>query len=70
MVVGRLIVDDQHQVFDVQAASSNGGGHQDITHACLEIVDGAFSIGLVLGAMQRQAGVAHLQGGNNVRGWQ
>lgn len=44
MVVGRLIVDNQHQVFDVQATSSNGGGHQDIAHACLEVVDGALSV--------------------------
>ena len=44
MVVGRLIVDNQHQVFDVQATSSYGGGHQDIAHACLEVVDGALSV--------------------------
>ena len=68
MVVGRLIVDNQHQVFDVQATSSNGGGHQDIADACLEVVDGALSVRLVLGAMQGQAGVAHLQDGKSVRG--
>ena len=68
MVVGCLIVDDQHQVFDVQATSCNGGGHQDIADTCLEVVDGALSVGLVLGTVQGQAGVAHLQDGTSVSG--
>lgn len=61
MVVRRLIVHDQHQVFDIQATSSNGGGHKHIADACLEIIDGALPVGLILGAMQGQTGVPHLQ---------
>lgn len=60
MVVGRLIVDHQDQVLHVQATSGNGGGHQHIADACLEVIDGALPVRLVLCAVQGQAGVPHL----------
>ena len=60
MVVGRLIVDDQNQVFDIQSTCSNGRGHQHIADARLEVIDGALSVRLILGAVQGQAGVPHL----------
>ena len=63
MVVGGLIVDYQHQVLHIQATSGNGSGHQHIADTCLEVIDGALTVRLVLGAMQGQAGVAHLQAG-------
>ena len=62
-MVGHLIVDDQHQVFDVKPTSSNGGGNQHIADASLEVVDGALPVRLVFGTMKGQAGVPHLQRG-------
>jgi hypothetical protein len=61
MVIGHFIVDHQHQVLHIQPSGSNGSGDKHIADARLEVVDGALSVRLVLGSMQRQARVANLQ---------
>jgi hypothetical protein len=66
-VVGRVIVDDQAQVLDVEAARGDGGGDEDVAHVALEVGDGALAVGLLLAAVQRQARVPCVQGLISVR---
>ena len=61
VVVGRVIVDDEDQLLHVQAAGSHTRGDEQAADVRLEVIDGGLSVALVLAAMQRQAGVAHLQ---------
>jgi hypothetical protein len=63
VVVGRVVVDHQHEVFHVQAARSNPRGDQHIAHIRLEVGDRALAVALVLAAVQAEAGVADLRAG-------
>ena len=61
MMVGHLIVDNQHQVLHIQASGSNGCGHQHIADTCLEVIDGALPVRLGFGPVEGQTGIPHLQ---------
>lgn len=52
VVVGRVIVDDQDQLLDIQAAGSHARGNEQAADVRLEVVDGGLSVALVLAAMQ------------------
>lgn len=47
IMVGAAVVDDQDQLFDVQASCCYRGGHHKAASAILEIVDDAVSVVLV-----------------------
>lgn len=47
IVVGAAVVDDQDQLFDVQASRCHRGGHHKAASSILEIVDDAVSVVLV-----------------------
>lgn len=47
VVVRAAVVDDQDQLFDVQASRCHRGGHHQATRTVLEIVDDAVSVVLV-----------------------
>ncbi len=61
VVIRGVVVQHQHEVFDVQAPRRDAGGHQDATDVALEVGDRALPVALVLAAVQAQAGVAVLE---------
>jgi len=69
VVVGRVEVDDEHELLDVQAARGHAGRDQHVAHVGLEVADGGLAVALVLAAVQRQARVAHLRASGQGQGW-
>ena len=63
VVVGRVVVDHQHELLDVEAARRHARRDEQAADVRLEVVDGGLAVALVLAAVQRQAGVAHLHHG-------
>lgn len=47
IVVWAVVVDDQNELFDVQASGCHRGGHHQPTSSVLEIVDDAVSVVLI-----------------------
>lgn len=60
MMVGRVVVHNEDQLFDVQASRRHAGGDQQTADVALEVVDGGLAVALVLAAVQGEARVAHL----------
>lgn len=52
VVVGGVIVDDQHKLLHIQTACGNAGGDKQVAHIRFEVVDGRLAVALVLSAMQ------------------
>lgn len=47
IVVRAVVVDNQNELFDVQASGGHRGGHHQATGAVLKIVDDAVSVVLI-----------------------
>lgn len=47
IVVWAVVVDDQNQLFDIQASGRHGGGHHQATSSVLKVVDDAVSVVLI-----------------------
>lgn len=47
IVVGAVVVDNQNQLFDIQASGCHRGGHHQATSSVFKIIDDAVSVVLI-----------------------